>query len=57
MPLGARKPTVELTARRVSPDVGSMRPPSMPFLLPEFGCQPSGSCGTLIGILRASASA
>ena len=29
----------------------------VPFRLPEFGCHPSGSWGTRIGILRASASA
>ena len=57
IPLGARYPTVELTARDCWPVAGSVRPPSMPLRLPELACQPSGSFGSRIGIFRASASA
>jgi hypothetical protein len=56
MPVGARKPVREITARAGRP-AASVRPPSMLPREPELACQPSGSWGNRMGILSAWASA
>jgi hypothetical protein len=56
IPVGARNPVREMTARAVFPEA-SVLPPSMLAREPELACQPAGNCGKRIGIFNVSASA